>query len=154
MFQVKIFDGNIFIFENFPLIKNTLKIYNLYFMNFFKISLDDFLNKPCENIKNLNEKFSKIQDKVKENKSLCVYWADFLKKLGFELSDIFCDKICIRFNPKISQFSIGTLKPAIAHRDTWASNLYHQINWWMPLHNVQEENSIFIAPYYLKKSYK
>ena len=46
---------------------------------------------------------------------------------------------------------MGILKPAKAHRDTWASNVFNQINWWIPLHNVEERNSIFIAPKLFKK---
>ena len=30
-----------------------------------------------------------------------------------------------------------------AHRDTWASNLFEQINWWFPLFDIEDENSLF-----------
>ena len=29
--------------------------------------------------------------------------------------------------------------------------MFNQINWWLPLHNVDESNSIFIAQDYFKK---
>ena len=44
------------------------------------------------------------------------------------------------------------LKPVKPHRDTWASNFQHQINWWVPLHDLSENNSIFFIPKYFSKS--
>ena len=28
------------------------------------------------------------------------------------------------------------------HRDTWGTNLYQQINWWAPVSNVEEKNTM------------
>jgi len=56
------------------------------------------------------------------------------------------DLITFRFSPSCGKKSIGILNPAKAHRDTWASNILHQINFWFPLHSVESENSIFIIP--------
>ena len=150
-FKEKVFEGNIFIFDNIPLIKKTLMICDPYFINFFKIPIKVFLNISNSDINNLNGKFKDIQERLKENRLLSRLWSDFFKKLGFDLSDTYLDKVCLRFSPNIDQSSIGNLKPTLAHRDTWASNLYHQINWWMPLHDVQDNNSIFIAIDYFKK---
>lgn len=33
-----------------------------------------------------------------------------------------------------------------AHRDTWSSNVYAQVNWWIPLHAVTAERAIAFYP--------
>jgi len=33
-----------------------------------------------------------------------------------------------------------------AHRDTWSSNVYAQVNWWIPLHTVTAERAIAFYP--------
>jgi hypothetical protein len=35
-----------------------------------------------------------------------------------------------------------------AHRDTWASNVYQQVNWWTPLRPVTAERTIALYPAY------
>ena len=75
-------------------------------------------------------------------------------KLGFRTDETFTDINSLRYSPKKHGNEFGSLKPAKPHRDTWASNIFHQINWWMPMHDVGKENSIFIAPNYYKKKLK
>ena len=69
----------------------------------------------------------------------------------FDIYDTYCDQITIRFSPSINERAKGLLKPVKPHRDTWASNFQHQINWWIPLHDLSKTNSIFFIPKYFKK---
>ena len=90
-FKEKVFEGNIFIFDNIPLIKKTLMICDPYFINFFKIPVKGFLNISNSDINNLNDKFKDIQERLKENRLLSRLWSDFFKKLGFDLRDTYLD---------------------------------------------------------------
>ena len=54
----------------------------------------------------------------------------------------------IRFSPSTNEEAKGLLKPVKPHRDTWASNFQHQINWWVPLHDLSKNNSYFIPKYF------
>ena len=49
----------------------------------------------------------------------------------------------IRFSPSINEEAKGLLKPVKPHRDTWASNFQHQINWWVPLHDLSKKTILF-----------
>ncbi len=71
-----------------------------------------------------------------------------MKEINFDIKDTYADKITFRYSPNKDEKSIGLLKPAPPHRDTWASCIQNQINWWLPLHNVTKENSIFFLPDY------
>ncbi len=35
-----------------------------------------------------------------------------------------------------------------AHRDTWASNVYQQINWWLPVYPISPRRTITFFPFY------
>ena len=61
------------------------------------------------------------------------------------------DHITFRYSPASGMKNIGTLIPTPAHRDTWASNIFNQINFWFPTHNVSDRNSIFFVPKYFQK---
>ncbi len=39
-----------------------------------------------------------------------------------------------------------------AHRDTWYGNSQSQINWWLPLHDVSEEQTFAFYPDYFSKA--
>lgn len=47
--------------------------------------------------------------------------------------------------PTMNGKLIGTLG---VHRDTWASNVYEQINWWTPIYPITAERTVVIYPAY------
>ena len=66
-----------------------------------------------------------------------------MEELKFNVQEMSKDKITFRYSPKKNKKPLGNLKPAKPHRDTWASSVFNQINWWIPLHKVEESNSYF-----------
>ena len=48
-------------------------------------------------------------------------------------------KLQLRLVHQLMSQTIGILKPVKPHRDTWASNFQHQINWWIPLHDLSKQ---------------
>ena len=70
--------------------------------------------------------------------------------MNFDIDDTYCDQMTIRFSPSIKERA-RALKPVKPHRDTWASNFQHQINWWIPLHDLSNTNLFFIPKYFTKK---
>ena len=77
-----------------------------------------------------------------------------MKEIGFKIEYVFKDQYSLRYSPKLCSKSFGPLKPAPPHRDTWASNLFNQINFWFPIHKISAANSIYIVPKYFKKKLK
>tara|TARA_Y100000991_G_C21955363_1_gene341785 strand:+ start:249 stop:1067 length:819 start_codon:yes stop_codon:yes gene_type:complete len=145
-----IFEGNIFIFKK---LSNSLELVNLidsYFYQYFGVNIEDFITE--ENPKNFQKnKISDFQEKIKNSKILLDVFSNLLKDLKFNIQHTFSDKITFRYSPAFKKKPLGMLKPSKAHRDTWASNVFNQINWWVPLHKVNKSNSIFIVPDYFKK---
>ena len=101
-----------------------------------------------------NKLFSILQNRIKNCKIIKRNVTLFLRSIGLKTSLSYMDLITFRFSPCFGKRAIGILNPAQAHRDTWASNIFNQINFWFPLHNVEHENSIFIVPEYFSKAVK
>ena len=150
LFKQSIYDGKVFILRNNIQIIDLNNYVLKKFKSFFKIDVDDFINN--DKAKEINEvSLVSFQKNIKESKVLLKKFAVFLEHLKFNIDEILSDKITFRYSPKNNSKAKGLLKPAKAHRDTWASNIFHQINWWIPLQNVKENNSIYLIPKYFNK---
>ncbi len=150
LLKQSIFEGNIFIFKKSSLCLELINLTNKFFYIHFGISTEDFIKN--ENLKIFEEnKLIEFQDKIKKSKSLLALFCELLREFKFNVKETLTDKITFRYSPSVKKEPLGNLKPAKAHRDTWASNVFNQINWWIPLHDVEESSSIFIVPEYFDK---
>ena len=83
-----------------------------------------------------------------------VYIQGMLAELGCDLSQTYFDVPRLR-----TAFPGDYLKSGIAyafhpHRDTWYSAPYCQINWWMPVYDLDSENCMAIHPHYFDRPIK
>ena len=146
-----VFDGKLIIFKNVDEIKeivNRIKIIydDLLYPNRFETLANEF--SETNELKINERKILLFQKKIKSSLSIRQLFFNFLKKINFKDSTFF-DQICIRFIYKKKK--LGNLRFVKAHRDTWASNLYEQINWWFPVNDLGLENTIYICPNYFRK---
>ncbi len=156
LFKEKIFNGEILIIRKTKEIDDIIKLTETYFYSIFEKRVKNFLNIHTNlNIdRDTDELFKLLQNRVKLCRRIKKTFGSFLTKIGFKIDKTFTDLITLRFSPGKNKQSIGTLKPSKAHRDTWASNLMNQINFWFPVHNVTKRNSIYLATNYFKKKVK
>lgn len=147
-----LFKGKILILQNSNKIFDLVSTIKKIFFEFFKMSVDEFIS---NNSIDFNEtKIVKFQKNIKESNKIRQKFKKILQNLSFDVIDTYCDRITFRFNPSLNQEPTGLLKPATLHRDTWASNFQHQINWWIPLHNVTTDNTIYFVPNYFNRKTK
>ena len=151
-FKNDIFRGNILCFFDYPSLKKIKEKFESYFFDCFKKTYNASLLNSFS-ITKVNDEINlfKLQEIIKNCKFLKSSFTQFFIELGFDLNDLYIDEITLRYSPRQGDMPYGKLKPTSAHRDTWASNIFHQINWWIPMHNVFSDNSIFIVPAYFKK---
>ena len=147
----QIYEGEIFLLSGLNEIIDLKNIIDLYFSYVLKKSFNSFLNQSEIDSLRLNNDFLKLQVLIKECKLIKYIFCRLFGKLEFSLYDLYIDSICLRHSPNHESKNLGSLRPVGSHRDTWASNIYQQINWWIPLHDVDEKNSIYVAPYFFKK---
>ena len=151
-FKSSLFNGKVLIPSGFSSLLSLITEVEGYFLDYFNVSINEF---ATDNSIILEEKkIIRFQKSIKQSKTLYEKFIIFLKDLNFDIYDTYCDQITIRFSPSINEKARGLLKPVKPHRDTWASNFQHQINWWIPLHDLSKENSIFFIPKYFSKKVK
>lgn len=71
--------------------------------------------------------------------------ADAFRATGVDIDDTYWDWVHLRVNPSGDGFATTATG---WHRDTWASSLRAQTNWWTPIYPVTEGRTIAFAPAY------
>ena len=150
-FKNNIFDGKILLIKNSKEIYKIIELAEYYFYYFFNSEITNSEKQKINYNKENPIFFEIIQNRIKFCKLIRKYFANFLLHIGLDIQDTFMDYITFRYSPATGMKNIGTLIPTAAHRDTWASNIFNQINFWFPIHNVSDRNSIFFVPNYFKK---
>ncbi len=69
-----------------------------------------------------------------------------LEHLGLDSANTFWDRLNVRVLPAGAEPQQHADLALGAHRDTWASNVYAQVNWWLPLYPVTAERAIAFYP--------
>ncbi len=69
-----------------------------------------------------------------------------LEEWGANSDDAYFDTLKLRIAPPDNDALTFPLAPLAAHRDTWGSNLYEQINVWAPLKTVTDNNTVAVWP--------
>lgn len=69
-----------------------------------------------------------------------------LAAFGLDAATTYTDRLHLRVLPAGASPQ-RAVDPALgAHRDTWSSNVYAQVNWWLPLHHVTETRALAFYP--------
>ena len=146
-----IFEGKILLIKNSKEILKIIELSEQYFNYLFNTGITNS-EKLKINYSNENSIFFEIiQNRIKFCKLIRKCFSNFLLQIELNIQLTFMDYITFRYSPSSGMKNIGTLIPTPAHRDTWASNIFNQINFWFPTHNVSDRNSIFFVPKYFQK---
>lgn len=150
--QSLVFSGEIIVFENSIFINKIIETTRYHFNKIFGVSLEGFFDNRDNLTFEAKERFFfQLQKKIKKCSAINNYFSNFLDEIGFDIKYVFKDQYSIRYSPKLYRKPFGKLKPAPPHRDTWASNLFDQINFWFPIHKISAGNSIYLVPKYFNK---
>lgn len=76
------------------------------------------------------------------------YLQQVLEELGCDLSKTYIDVPRLRSMAHSDYLTSGIALAFKPHRDTWFSAPYSQLNWWMPVYDVQPENVMAFHPRY------
>ena len=150
-FKKSIFCGDVIIIKKSNEILNIVNVIEKYFTEIFDDKIISLKSGKLKYNKEINKLFIIFQNKIKYSKYIKYQFSLFLDKIDLLPSKTFIDMITLRFSPRKGRRPIGNLTPSRAHRDTWASNIFNQINFWFPIHNVSKNNSIFLIPSVFEK---
>ena len=151
LLKKNIFEGKILLIKNSKEILKIIELTEQYFNYLFNTGITNSEKLKINYNKENSIFFEIIQNRIKFCKLIRKCFANFLLQIELGIQSTFMDYITFRYSPASGMKNIGTLIPTPAHRDTWASNIFNQINFWFPTHNVSDRNSIFFVPKYFQK---
>lgn len=77
-------------------------------------------------------------------------WRRLFEEAGMDLVDTCRDRLLLRIQPPLPGAAGGPVSaytaPLPLHRDTWATNVYAQINWWAPVYPLEAGRTMAIHP--------
>ena len=94
------------------------------------------------------QRIGKLRAAWRSDEAVLRGWIDIFRDIGLKLDDTCYDWFYIRALPP-GESHLGQHTALLpAHRDTWGSNVYQQINWWAPVFPLTTENAFVIYPDY------
>lgn len=73
-------------------------------------------------------------------------WRATLGQIGFRAGDMLGDRMRLRIVPSRASAHRKSTRPLPPHRDSWASGLMAQVNWWMPLYPLAPSRTMVVWP--------
>jgi hypothetical protein len=77
--------------------------------------------------------------------------AGLLSELGCDIDGTYFDVPRLRTMAHGEYLKAGLAYQFHAHRDTWFSAPHQQLNWWLPVYEIESENSMAFHPQYFDK---
>ncbi len=106
----------------------------------FRLTPDEFFNAA-----------GRVRRRVYLEAPFPAHVAGTMQSLGFEPDVHAYDPLRLRVNAHAAGDNPDARPVYYAHRDTWYANPQCQINWWVPLHDVSEEETFVFFPEYFAR---
>ena len=74
------------------------------------------------------------------------HWRDTLAAVGYRPASTWFDRMRLRIVPSRTDIDHRRLQTLPPHRDTWASGIMAQVNWWLPLYPLDPTNTLLLWP--------
>ncbi len=87
-----------------------------------------------------------VRKTVEADPTIQQLWRRFLVEVGYADDDVLCDRLRLRAVPARRDTDGRLARPLPVHRDTWASGITAQVNWWMPLYPLAREQTMVLWP--------
>lgn len=88
----------------------------------------------------------RIQDRFRYDPVTRGILAEALEEVGVDLEYAFWDRLQLRVSPPDTRPAGSAPGTLGLHRDTWASNVLEQTNWWAPLRSLSRERTLAFHP--------
>jgi hypothetical protein len=73
-------------------------------------------------------------------------WQQTLAEAGYPPDACYLDRLRLRIVPSRREIHGRVIRPLPAHRDSWASGIAAQINWWLPLYPIAATRTMLVWP--------
>ena len=86
------------------------------------------------------------RNRVADDPALGGEWRNVLAVVGYDPDSTWLDRVRLRVVPSRDDVDHRRLSPLPPHRDTWASRIMAQVNWWLPLYPLCETATMLMWP--------
>lgn len=109
----------------------------------FELERDDYL-----------DRVEAIQRVYREHPEARKLFLAVLEEVGVDPGHTFWDWLYLRVLPHGEEYTGRRTSGLGFHRDTWASNVYAQTNWWAPIYPITSRSTIAFYPEYWHRPLK
>lgn len=99
-------------------------------------------------VASFNRIMNGVAKQFREDPDVSALYQAMFEALGYEAETTFEDIRKLRRSPSNPDFWSWRVRALPAHRDGWATNMPHMINWWAPVYAVAPETSVLFYPDY------
>lgn len=112
---------------------------------------------PRQVVKNLTSaqlltRMKLLRDEIITSEPLLVQFCPVWTELGFDLKELYLDAIRIRCVPDKFHENVQAKSVSYIHRDPWYANPQCQLNFWIPIYDVEKGAGFSIYPTYFDKT--
>lgn len=75
-------------------------------------------------------------------------FAAFFREAGLPVAQLYADQHRLRTSPSGTNYLSDRVRHVPPHRDSWGSGFLSQLNWWGPLHDIEDQQNLTIYPRY------
>ncbi|MDJ0896313.1 MAG: hypothetical protein QNJ92_14310 [Alphaproteobacteria bacterium] len=142
----RVHDGAILIFKDVPQMHALIRLTDARLRAAFG-------DNPPAAVRNLApddaaETVDGLQKVYRKDPEIRAAFSGLLAALGCDPDDTHCDAFHLRCLAPGGGHTARQTRPLGAHRDSWASNIYAQRNWWAPLYPIVPERGLMILQRY------
>ena len=88
----------------------------------------------------------RARTQVADDPAIRSEWRNVLAAVGYGPESTWLDRVRLRVVPSRRDIDHRRLSPLRPHRDTWASRIMAQVNWWLPLYPLCETSTMVLWP--------
>lgn len=88
----------------------------------------------------------RARTRVADDPAIRREWRAVLRAVGYGPDSTWRDQVRLRVVPSRDDIGHRRLVPLPPHRDTWASRIMAQVNWWLPLYPLRETSTMVLWP--------
>lgn len=91
-------------------------------------------------------RIEQLRERFRRDAQLRALLIPVVEHFGLDVGHTFWDRLNVRVLPAGAEPQNQADLALGAHRDTWSSNIYAQVNWWLPLRPVTAERAVAFYP--------
>ena len=145
MLSAALFDGAVVVFRELPAVRRLSEMARAILSGVFGTD-DPPVAESSLAASDYRRLAIRARNRVVDDPAIHREWRNVLLAVGYDPASTWLDRIRLRVVSSRSDIDHRRLSPLPPHRDTWASRIMAQVNWWLPLYPLRETGTMLMWP--------